>query len=283
MIPTHFPLMIMAELRKLYSRPSTVATLVAAFALGVAAVGLVTWLKGSDASINGKAVSEVLTISGVDVAGYALRARNFFFLPMFLVLAMASSVAGELSDQTLRDALCRPISRASALWARLIAVQSLSALSLLLTLVPALGGGLLVFGMPVAPVAGSAPTPAELLAAPASLPMLVAGYACTIFTDLGWLSLALLASLYLRSVGGVLVGVLFVLGLDTALRGLFWILEKVQISWAHTAAQFTLGNGLDAWSGWSGGWEPGRFVALAVIIAAAQVLALRRFQKMDVL
>ena len=41
---------------------------------------------------------------------------NFFFLPMVLVLAMASSVAGELSDQTLRDALCRPISRASALW-----------------------------------------------------------------------------------------------------------------------------------------------------------------------
>lgn len=278
MIPAHFPLMVVAELRKLYRRPATLAALIAAFGLGCAAVAVVTWLQNSGASINGRSLSEVLQVSGIDVAGYALRVRNFFFLPMFLVLSVAASTAGEIADQTMRDALCRPVSRASALWARLLAVQSLSAATLLLTLLPALGGGLALYGLPADPAPG-----ATLPAPAASLPALLAGYACSGLTDLGWISLAALAALYLRSVGGVLVGVLFFLGLDTALRLALKLLAFLQLSWAERAQQFTLGNGLDAWAGWSEGWDPIRFAALALIIAAAQALALRRFRHLDIM
>ncbi|HND33873.1 MAG TPA: ABC transporter permease subunit, partial [Myxococcota bacterium] len=149
MIPAHFPMMVVAELRKTFSKGSGIAALIVALLVGIltaAAVYQVQHMEG--ASINGTSVSELVTVDAVQIAGYALRVRNFFVLPMFLVLGMAGSVAGELSDRTLRELLVRPVSRASVLFAKLTASGILSLITLTLTLLPAFALGALLFGLP---------------------------------------------------------------------------------------------------------------------------------------
>lgn len=271
MIPAHFPMMVVAELRKTFSKGSGIAALIVALLVGIltaAAVYQVQHMEG--ASINGTSVSELVTVDAVQIAGYALRVRNFFVLPMFLVLGMAGSVAGELSDRTLRELLVRPVSRASVLFAKLTASGILSLITLTLTLLPAFALGALLFGLPKEEVSS------QIL-------KVLAAYGASFLADLGWLSIAMTVSLFIHSAGGVVVGVVFGLGLDMALRAFLWALEKIGAEKAAMLRPFTLTYGLDAWQGWSEGWEPARFVSLTVLLGASLAIALARFRRMDVL
>lgn len=271
MIPTHFPMMVVAELRKTFTKGSGISALIVALLVGILTAAVVYQVQHMEgASINGAPVSELVDVDAVQIAGYALRVRNFFVLPLFLVLGMAGSVAGELSDRTLRELLVRPVSRASVLLTKLGAAGILSGFTLLLTFIPAFALGAALYGLPEENLNQW-------------LIRIVAAYGASFIADLGWLSIAMLTSLFIHSAGGVVVAVVFGLGLDMTLRAFLWGLEKLGAESAAMLRPFTLTYGLDAWQGWSDGWEPSRFVSLAVVLCGSLAVALARFRRMDVL
>lgn len=271
MIPSQFPLMILAELRKIFTRGSGIATLVVSFVLGAVVVAGIWRFQGAiQMSSNGSPMAAVAQMTGIEAAGTALAARNFFILPMFLLLVVAGSVAGEWNDQTLRELLVRPVARTAVLWAKLIAFAVLSLLSLLLTFIPSFSAGLLLMG---------APEGETLMQAVTSL---LSGFAVSFLTDMCWISIGMMVSLHVRSAGAVVVGVVFFLGLDAALRAFLWVLDKVGVASADTLRMFTLSYGLDAWSGWKEGWEWQRFLSLALLLIFSHFWTLARFRRMDV-
>lgn len=275
MNPAHFLAMVFAETRKTFTRGSAMAALAIAALVGILTVG-VLWkvsTMGEGAQINGANVADLVKTSAVQAAGWALWARNFFVLPLFILLATASSVAGEHGDRTLRELIVRPVPRWSVLAAKLLALSALSAATLVLTLVPSLGLGFAAFGNPVAPQA-SADTPTILA--------LLGGYAASFLSDLGLVAVTMLVSLLVSSVGGVVVAVALLLMADAGLRGALWVLGKVGVQQAETLIPWTFGNALGAWEGWSQGWAWPQFAALGVFIAGSLAACALRFQRMDV-
>lgn len=269
MIPSFFPMMVIAELRKTFTRAGAIAALLVAFLVGLGTVGAVHYLHDMQgASINNTPVSELIQVSAVEATGYALRVRNFFVLPMFLVLSMASSVAGEFSDRTLRELLVRPVSRPSVLLAKLLAGSVLSFSTLLCTFVPAFLLGLLFFGLPEDPSK--------------AIVNVMLGYLSSLMGDIGWLCVTMLVALFVQSTGLVVVGVVFGVAVDMALRAFLWVLAKLGAESTEKLLPFTVTNGLDAWQGWSEGWEWQRFLSLSLLILISLTLALARFRRMDV-
>ncbi len=274
MIPRHFPRMVVAETRKVFTQGSAVAALVIALVVGLGAVAGYAWIQSlgeEGPSFNGTPVSQIVTVSGIEAAGKALWARNFFVLPLFLLLASASSVGGELSDRTLRELVVRPVPRWSVLAAKLLALAALSATTLVVTLVPSLALGSALFGLG-ADVAVGAPTAGALLG----------GYAASFLSDVGLICIAIAASLVVPSVGGTVVGVALVLMADLALYGLLKLLGMLGVEEAAAVVPWTIGNALGAWEGWQDGWNPAQFGALGVLVVVSLSFAIARFHRMDV-
>lgn len=275
-MPSHFLAMVTAELRMVFSRGSGLGAVVISLAIGVVTVAVMYWVHGNvgDAQINSAPVGDFIRFSGPDCAGWALAARNFFILPLLLLLATGSTLAGELGDSTLREVLVRPVSRWSVLLAKLIALMSLSAVTLSAALLPSLIGGGGLFGM-------EGPTVDLLL-----------GYAASMGTDLGIISFGLLASTMVRSVGGVVVSVILLLIFDGGARLLLWGREKLldmlrasQGDYTETAVHYSQllpGAALDCWKGWSDGWAWEPFAGLTVLIVLCLTVTLVRFSRMDV-
>jgi ABC-2 type transport system permease protein len=267
--------MVLAEMRKVFTRGSGIATLIIALVVGLGAV-FVYWeisrAGEGGPSLNGTPLSQVVKASGIDASGAALTARNFFVLPLFLLLASASSVGGEFSDRTLRELVVRPVSRWSVLAAKILALSSLSLLSLVLTLVPSLALGTAVFGL----------HPADAGADAATVTALLGGYGASFLSDLGLLVIATAASLVLPSVGGTVVAVVLVLMLDKMVGWLLKLLGMMGVESAATLVPWTLGNALGCWEGWKDGWNPAQFGALAAFVAASSAFAVARFHRMDV-
>lgn len=290
MIPRHFPRMVFAELRKVFTQGSAIAALVIALVVGIGAVAGYAWVQSFDdatgPSFNGTPVSQIVVASGIGAAGKALYARNFFVLPLFLLLASASSVGGELSDRTLRELVVRPVPRWSILAAKLLALSMLSAATLIVTLVPSLGAGTALFGLTADVAAGDTSQSAILGAAlgggAPSVGLLLGGYAASFLSDVGLICIATAASLVVPSVGGTVVGVALLLMADLALWGLLKLLGVLGVEWAATIVPWTLGNALGGWKGWQEGWDPAQFGALAVFVAVSLTFAIARFHRMDV-
>jgi ABC-type transport system involved in multi-copper enzyme maturation permease subunit len=279
-MPTHFPRMVLAEIRKVFTRGSGLAALIIALLVGFGAVGVMWQIKSmgeGGPSFNGVPISQIVALSGVETAGKALTARNFFVLPLFLLLAAASSVGGEVGDRTLRELVVRPVSRWSVLAAKLVALSVLSAVSLVLTLVPSLGLGTAIFGLDATPAAGSA-----VAAATPSAVALLGGYAASFLSDVGLLTITMALSLVVTSIGGTIVAMALLLMADGALRALLWLLDKMGVESAGKLAPFMLGNALACWQGWKDGWNPAQFGILALFIAVSSAFAIARFHRMDV-
>lgn len=276
-MPPHFLAMVVAELRAVFARGSGLGAVVVSLIIGVGAAAVMYWVHANmgDAQINNSSMGDFVQFSGANCAGWALAARNFLILPLLLLLATGSSLAGELSDSTLREVLVRPVPRWSVMLAKLLALMVLSATTLLATLAPSLVGGAAMFGM-------DGPTVDLLL-----------GYAATLGTDLGIISFGLLASTVVRSVGGVVVSVILLLIFDGGARLLLWGREKV-ISLLQTStgteveevavhySQFLPGAALDCWKGWSDGWAWEPFAGLGVLVVLCLGVTLWRFSRMDV-
>lgn len=265
-MPPHLLSMIGAELRAVFLRLSGKATLALAVLVGglcVAAMHLVV-SQAADAQVNAVNIGSSIDQTWRGTLAWALTLRNFFVLPLLLVLAGASTLAGELADNSLREVMLRPVSRVSILVAKLAALATLSAASLALTAVVAGLGGAVVFS-----------TDAELG------PILL-GYAASFASDLGLLLLTLLVSTLSRSVGGVVVGIVLYLIVDKGVQLLLKGASMLGQEWAKQAAPFVPGNALTIWEGWSGDFEPQKAIGLAVLCCVCAAGAGLRFQRMDV-
>jgi ABC-2 type transport system permease protein len=265
-MPPHFLSMVAAELRAVFLRLSGKATLTLAVLVGglcVAAMHFVVSQAG-DAQINAVNIGSSIDQSWRGTLAWALTLRNFFVLPLLLVLAGASTMACELADNSLREVMLRPVSRISILLAKLVALAALSASSLGLTAAVAGLGGAAVFS-----------TDAELG------PVLL-GYAASFASDLGLVLLTLLISTLSRSVGGVVVGIVLYLIVDKGVQLLLKGASMLGQEWAQKAAPFVPGNALSVWEGWSGTWDEQKLIGLAALCLLSGAGAAARFQRMDV-
>lgn len=264
----HFLAVVKAEARAIYGRPSAKLAVVVALICGVGVLLALQWLSGQAANIeaNGNPVTQMVEFSGPAAAGWGLRVRNFFVLPLVLLLATASSFAGELGDQTLREALVRPVPRWWILLSKTLVLASLAALTLVITLVPAFGGGAALFGME----------------GPTGWVDVLLGYGASLLSDLGLIALGLLASTFVRSVGGVVVSMMLILmgdmGARAVLKGMSWL----GADWADGVGRALPGNALACWEGWTGDWDPWSFVGLALLLLVGFGGAWVRFSRMDV-
>jgi ABC-type transport system involved in multi-copper enzyme maturation permease subunit len=267
MIPRHFHKMFLAELKKTLLRGSGIGSLLIAAAVGLLAVGgmgLADYL-GQEAAVNGLPLDQIIEFSGATTAGWALRARNFFLLPLLLLWATGASFAGELKERTLRELLARPVPRWSVLLAKLLALSVLSALTLVVTAVLSGGLGALLFGI-------------EGEWGPLAL-----GYLASWPSDLGLLSMGILAALLLRNVAGVVVVVVLYLALDMVARVLLSLIGKLpSLELAADIARFLPGEALAAWEGYLDGWQAMSWAGLAVLIALCLGGATLRLMRMDV-
>jgi hypothetical protein len=99
--------MLIAEIKLVFRRPTGLAVLAVGLIVGVVLVASLQLLKtklqvSTDQMAN---VGQMLKYSAGDAAGWALRARNFFVLPLFLLLATGNALATEREDHTLRASL----------------------------------------------------------------------------------------------------------------------------------------------------------------------------------
>lgn len=265
---SHFLAVVRTEARTIYGRPSAKLAVVVALLCGVGVLLAMQWIHGQAGNIqaNGNPVSQMVEFSGPAVAGWALRVRNFFVLPLVLLLATAASFAGEIGDQTLREAMVRPVPRWWILASKTLVLLSLAALTLVLTLVPAIAGGVAMFG----------------LDGPTVLSDVLLGYGASLLSDLGLIALGLLASTFVRSVGGVIVSMMLLLMGDMGLRVMFKGMSWMGASWADSVSHALPGKALACWEGWTGDWDPWSFVGMAVVLLVGFGGAWYRFSRMDV-
>lgn len=276
MIPANLGAMVWAEIQTVFRRGSGVGALAVSLVLGCLAAVLMFMVQqnAAGAELNGAQLEQIVRYSGADCAGWALSGRNFFVLPLLLLLATGSSVAGERQDRSLREVLVRPVPRWSVLAAKLAALLLLSASTLLLCLLPSFILGTVLFG-------SGGPLVDVLL-----------GYAASLGTDLGIISFGMLASTVLSSPGGVVVSVVLLLMLDAGARFLLWV-RLMAIGFIQQSSglvpeepfhyeRFLPGAALDCWKGWSDGWTWEPFAGLTVLIVASLAAALIRFRRMDI-
>lgn len=291
MTPSHILAIFVAELRKVFSRGSGLTSLVLSVLLPLAVLA-VFWevLHAEGPMVNGQMLSSMVTASAVEATGWTLRVRNFFVLPLLLVLAISASIAGERADRTLRDALARPVSRTVVVLARVAAVATLAGVTLLVSGTIGFLGGLALFGQP----AGT-----WMVMDQPSVVRLALGFAATFLSDLGLIALTAAVASFLESVAGVVVALVFLLIADFAWRSVLglarlWFGMVDQGAAAAGAAEsgtaqlvatleaWTLGNALGAWEGWAETFEPARFAALVVVIGVATAVACVRHERMEV-
>ena len=151
----------------------------------------------------------------------------------------------------------------------------MSALTLLITGAVSFLPGLVLFGMPT-PGTGAVPVDYPTAS------QLGMGYLASFASDVGLIAIAVLLSLVVRSVGGVVVTLVLILMADLAVRGVLNLMSLAQIQVASQLLPWTLGNALGCWQGGSTHFEPMRFLALTVVIVGATAAATARLSRMDV-
>jgi ABC-type transport system involved in multi-copper enzyme maturation permease subunit len=263
--------LLRTEVRLLLSRGSARAALAVALVVGIVPVLAGLKMQGmgpGGPSLNGVPVNQLVQLDGVTVAGWALQGRNFFVLPLFLVLATAASFAEDLHDRTLREVLLRPLSRVDLLVARWGALAALSAATLLLTCVPSLALGLALFGMP----AFGQPEVVDV----------VGGYAASFLSDLGLLALTTLVALFLKNAGSVVASLILILGLDMGVRLVLKGLKMLGMESATALVPWTFGDALACWEGWKDAWSIQQLLAVLAWTAALALLSSVRLRRMDV-
>lgn len=265
-MPPHFPAMVLAELRAVFGRWSARGALILAVVVALLCVAGLDLVRDQavDAQVNNMPIQSIVDMTWRGAVAWTLKARNFFVLPMLLVLATAASVSGELADHTLREALVRPVNRWAVLAAKLIALMVLSAATLLASLVPAVLGGAATFG-----------TEGDL--GPVML-----GFLASWGSDLGLLVMTMALAVFVRNVGGVVVAVVMFLMADWVARLLLGLVGMIGLQAASRFADVLPGAALACWEGWSDGWQWEPFAGLVALIAVSLAVALTRFQSMDV-
>jgi hypothetical protein len=275
-MPRQFLAMVRVEMLKVYTRGSGIGALIVALLVPLFAVLAMHALMGmqDSAQFNGQPLRG-FQFDVVAVGGKALWARNFFVLPLLLFLATGASVAGENADRTLRELMVRPVPRWSILLAKAIALWTLSAATLALTFVAAVGLGWAFIGAPA--IDQSVAEGGE------SLARLSMGFAASFVSDMALIAIGMALSSFVRSVGGVVASLILVLLADRVvwlmLKGLGLVLSE---EWPKTAVKWTLVGAMGCWENWESAFEPAQFVAVVAITLAASGVAVLRFSRTDV-
>jgi ABC-type transport system involved in multi-copper enzyme maturation permease subunit len=265
-MPRHFLQMVVAELRAVFGRASGLGALALSLAVAALVVLGMFWGQGQlgEMQVNGMDLSSLMDLSAHGAAGYALGLRNLFILPMLIVLATASALTGEVAGRTLREDLVRPVPRWSVLAAKLLALLTLSVLTLVGTWLVAVLGGAAVSGGEFG-----------------ALGAVTLGYLACCLSDLGLITLTMAVACFMRTVGGVVVSVVLGLMLDLGLRTVFKLAGMIGLDGAQSVAQLMPGEALACWEGWKSGWVVESFVGLAVLTISTMLVSVLRFQRMD--
>ena len=265
-MPPQLPAMIMAEIKAVFGRWSGRGALVLAVVVGLGAVGFleVADRVADNMQSNGTPARQMLVTDWATSLAWALNGRNFFVLPLLLVLAGASTLSGEMNNNTLRELLVRPVPRWSVMAAKVAALAVLSLVTLVATCLSALVGGAVMFATDgeVGPV--------------------LSGFAMSWLSDLGLITMTLLVASFSRSVGGVVVGLALYLMGDWLFGKLLSLLGTFGVEWAPLVHDVLPGTALQAWSTWDAGFEPKRVGALFLLIAVTWAAATWRLQRADV-
>jgi ABC-type transport system involved in multi-copper enzyme maturation permease subunit len=191
-----------------------------------------------------------------------LKARNFFVLPLFLVMVSAQLVAEERANFTLRALLSLPNARWKVLLAKYTALLTLAAISI---------AGSLGIGGPLCFVFVEGPR--ELVAWQG----VALGWVASLPSDAGLIALTLLVSTFSSSVAGVLVGVILGLMADLALQGLLKIAGMLNLFPTEQLLAVLPGRALAAWEGYADGWDPWAFLGLGLLTLGCLAVATFRF------
>lgn len=265
-MPPQFFRMLWAELRTVFQRRTGIAVLAVALLVPIAVLGAIALIKARTVglTVQNMPADQLLQFTAAEAAGWALRGRNFYVLPLFLLLATGEAFAAEREEHTLRELLVRPVPRWSVLAVKFLALVALSLASLALSLAPSLVGGFAI-SQDAGPIVD-----------------LLLGYLASAASDAGLIALGLLAGTFVRGAGGVVVSVIALLMVDMGARGLLWIMGKVQVTWAEQVGGLLPGASLAAWEGWKDGWAWQPFVGLAVLLGLCLSATLLRLQRADV-
>jgi ABC-type transport system involved in multi-copper enzyme maturation permease subunit len=265
-MPPQLFAMIRAEVVAIFGRWSGRGALVVAIVVGLLAVGgLEAASRAADnIEANNTPVAQMLKVDWSTSLAWALQARNFFVLPLLLVLSGASTLSGELKENTLREVLVRPVPRWSVVFAKISALSLLSLATLVLTALTATVGGAILFATEE-PIVGH-----------------LSGFAMSWLSDLGLITITLLVASFSRSVGGVVVSLALYLMVDWLLGKLLGFIGQLGVDWAPVVQDILPGTALQAWADWDSGFEPKRVGALLVWIVITWALSTWRVQKMDV-
>jgi ABC-type transport system involved in multi-copper enzyme maturation permease subunit len=258
---------VRAEAYVLSRRAGARALLAVSVVIPLAVVaGFLALNGGGESAIqfNGKPLSEIMTFSGSSAAAMALRARNFFIVPLLLLVLCGQTLASERSNHMLREQLLRPVSRARVLWSKLAVVWGLSVVSLLANALLGLGLGGLVLGM------GGDWVP------------VLAGHGAAVITDFSLIVFGFLLASHLRSAVGVIAVGLALLGLDWALRLGLSGLGFLGVELAPVLLSIMPGTGLQFYRVDTNALSSGAVVGLVVWTGLAVALTWRRMQRMDV-
>jgi ABC-type transport system involved in multi-copper enzyme maturation permease subunit len=269
-MPPQFRAMIQAELQAVFRRGSGKAALVASVLVGLVIVfgfHQVAIRAGADSANQAR---DLFDSSARGALGGALRLRNFFIIPLFLVLAVGASVSEEMHDNTLREVLIRPVNRVSVLAAKLIALCSLSAATLALTF-----GTTLLLGAP-------------LLGMAEAIDAIALGYLASFGSDVGLICMALVPAVLLRGSGPVVLAVVLFLIADFTLRYAFKAIGPIadkfgqqDLAGLDEIAAYFPGEALACWEGWKDGFEGAQFAGLGAIIVICIAGATARFLRRD--
>lgn len=268
--------MVRVELLKVFSRGSGIGALFVAVAVGVLVALAMKQVSGmqDQMSFNGQSVRGIVTFDVVQVGRWALWARNFFILPLLLLLSTAAALAGEHADRTLRELVVRPVPRWSILVAKGVALSTLSGLTILLTSTFSLALGYALLGPPA--------VEQSIAEGGDSLSRLALGFAASWVSDLALIAVGIALSTFVRSVGGVVVSIVLLLMLDRAVWLVLKAASLLGLEAADRLVQWTLVNAMGCWEGWESSFDVGQFVSVGIIIIAGWAVAIVRFGRDDV-
>lgn len=266
------PLLLLAEQVKLFRRPAARLGLVVSGLLGVLMpLLLVAQIQASEA-LFGPGASAGLDPTPTQPMFWALTLRNFFVAQVFLIVLGAQTLAGEIGDRTLREGLLQPVSRSAVLLAKLGALLTFDAATLLLPFVvgAVLGAG--AFGL-------------DGLWTTAVL-----AYLLNLLSDAMLIALTVLVSVATRSTLATLGGLLITLIFDMVTR---WvaivvasgaIVRNDTIIWVAKQHPVLLNACLGLWGSVLPGasFDPRTLAATLGLGLGSTALALLLFQRSDI-
>lgn len=252
-----------AELRILRSRKPTWAVLFLSLLAGIIVPAVIVLIHQQAGPENPQPVVQFLAQTAADACGRALWVSNLYLIPLLLLLLSCTSIATERSSQRLRDFAVQPLSRNNLLKARVLSHAILAAGCATLTFVPAIVIGLIYF-----PESGD-------------MASIGGAYVLSCISNIVLMGIGMVLSTYLQSAGFAAISTIIMLVFEQIFRALLQLSKSIfGFSVPDSVVYFLPGHALDAWNGWTNGWEPTALAGLLFLAVLTYGLLFRRFQKL---